>query len=66
MYQWGLVPFWANDLKSLRKPINVRAEILAEKPSVRKLLQSKRYLVLADIFYEWQVASSGKKPYRIL
>ncbi|MBC3541400.1 SOS response-associated peptidase [Rufibacter sediminis] len=67
LYQWGLIPFWAKDLKSLRnKPINARAETLAEKQSFKKLLQSKRCLVLADGFYEWQMSDSHKTPYRIL
>jgi putative SOS response-associated peptidase YedK len=34
--------------------INARAETLAEKPSFKRLLHSKRCLVVADGFYEWR------------
>jgi putative SOS response-associated peptidase YedK len=74
LVQWGLVPGWVKDIQSALKPINARAETLAEKPSFRQLLQRKRCLVLADSFYEWQqvappAGAKGKKakvPHRIL
>ncbi|GGG18291.1 hypothetical protein GCM10011323_23090 [Pontibacter amylolyticus] len=50
----------------LKRSINARAETLTEKPSFRNLLISKRCLVPADGFYEWQVTPQGKVPYRIL
>lgn len=74
LVQWGLVPGWVKELQAALKPINARAETLAEKPSFRQLLQRKRCLVLADSFYEWQqvappAGAKGKKakvPHRIL
>ncbi|WP_162427264.1 SOS response-associated peptidase [Pontibacter pudoricolor] len=65
-FSWGLQPFWAKDAKTVKRSINARAETLAEKPSFRNLLKSKRCLVPADGFYEWQVTEQGKMPYRIL
>lgn len=65
-FQWGLLPAWARDAKGGPKPINARAETLAEKPSFRQLLQRRRCLVLADSFYEWQPTPTGKIPHRIL
>ncbi|MFD2998739.1 SOS response-associated peptidase [Pontibacter toksunensis] len=65
-FSWGLQPFWAKDVKSVKRAINARAETLAEKTSFRNLLKSKRCLVPADGFFEWQVTSQGKVPYRIL
>ncbi|WP_262914559.1 SOS response-associated peptidase [Pontibacter vulgaris] len=65
-FSWGLQPFWAKDAKAVKRSINARAETLTEKPSFRKLLTSKRCLVPADGFFEWQVADHGKVPYRIL
>jgi putative SOS response-associated peptidase YedK len=65
-FSWGLQPFWAKDLKSIKRSINARAETLTEKPSFRNLLKSKRCIVPADGFYEWQVTASGKVPHRIL
>ena len=66
LLQWGLIPGWVKDLKAAPKPINARAETLADKPSFRQLLQRRRCLVPADSFYEWQVTKAGKVPHRIL
>ncbi|MBW3131224.1 SOS response-associated peptidase [Hymenobacter profundi] len=66
LVQWGLIPGWVQDLKKAVKPINARAETLADKPSFRQLLQRKRCLVLADSFYEWQQTPQGKVPHRIM
>jgi putative SOS response-associated peptidase YedK len=66
LVRWGLVPAWSRDPASGPKPINARAETLAEKPSFRQLLARKRCLVLADSFYEWQATERGKIPHRIL
>ncbi|NDK54777.1 SOS response-associated peptidase [Pontibacter fetidus] len=65
-FSWGLQPFWAKDARAVKRSINARAETLTEKPSFRNLLKSKRCLVPADGFYEWQVTEHGKVPYRIL
>ncbi len=65
-FQWGLIPSWTRDPKAGPKPINARAETLAEKPSFRQLLQRRRCLVPADSFYEWKVTPTGKIPHRIL
>lgn len=66
LVSWGLVPSWSRDPASGPKPINARAETLAEKPSFRQLLARRRCLVLADSFYEWQATERGKIPHRIL
>jgi putative SOS response-associated peptidase YedK len=66
LVSWGLVPGWSRDPAGGPKPINARAETLAEKPSFRQLLARKRCLVLADSFYEWQATPAGKVPHRIL
>jgi putative SOS response-associated peptidase YedK len=66
LLSWGLVPAWSKDPAAGPKPINARAETLAEKPSFRQLLARKRCLVLADSFYEWQATERGKIPHRIL
>ena len=66
LVRWGLVPAWSRDPAGGPKPINARAETLAEKPSFRQLLARRRCLVLADSFYEWQATARGKVPHRIL
>lgn len=59
---WGLVPHWAKDTKGAGRMINARAETLAEKPSFKGLLTSRRCLVPMDGFYEWRTDDSGSKP----
>ena len=66
LLSWGLVPAWSRDPAGGPKPINARAETLADKPSFRMLLARRRCLVLADGFYEWQATPAGKVPHRIL
>ena len=63
--RWGLVPFWAKDLKMGSRMINARAETLTEKPAFRSLLRSKRCVVVTDGYYEWQQTNSGKQPFYI-
>jgi putative SOS response-associated peptidase YedK len=52
MMQWGLIPHWAKDSKTIQHPINARAEGLSEKPMFRGLLKDKRCLIPASGFYE--------------
>ena len=66
LLRWGLVPGWSKDPAAGPRPINARAETLAEKPSFRQLLGRRRCLVLADSFFEWQATPAGKVPHRIL
>jgi len=64
--KWGLIPFWSKDEKIGSKLINARIETLQEKPSFRYSLKSKRCIIFADGFYEWDKNSSNKKlPYFI-
>lgn len=59
--RWGLIPFWAKDPSIGVKMINARSETLQEKPSFSKAFNSRRCLIIADGFYEWQ-KMSGKTP----
>ena len=58
--RWGLIPSWAKDETIGNRMINARAETLAEKPSFKRLLRSKRCLVVADGFYEWRQEAGSK------
>jgi len=52
--RWGLVPFWAKDVKIGSRMINARAETVAEKPAFRRAFAKRRCLLPADGYYEWQ------------
>ncbi|MDQ2621551.1 MAG: SOS response-associated peptidase [Actinomycetota bacterium] len=62
--RWGLVPFWAKDLKAGYKMINARSEGLIKSRAYSPLLKKKqnRCLILADGFYEWMKAENPKEP----
>ena len=64
LLRWGLIPSWSKDESIGSRMINARAETLAEKPSFKRLLNSKRCLIVADGFYEWmqEPGSKGKTP----
>ena len=63
MMQWGLVPHWAKDISTIHRPINARAESLAEKPMFRDLLRTKRCIVPASGFFEWKQEGGRKVPF---
>ncbi len=58
--RWGLIPAWAKEESIGSRMINARAETLAEKPSFKRLLHSKRCLIVADGFYEWMQEPGSK------
>ncbi|MEO7236867.1 MAG: SOS response-associated peptidase [Lapillicoccus sp.] len=53
---WGLVPSWAKDVKVGNRMINARADSVLEKPAFKRAAASRRCLVPADGWYEWQVS----------
>jgi len=61
---WGFVPKWAKDPKDAGW-INARAETVHEKPAFRSSFKSKRCLVPATGFFEWQATGEGKVPHYI-
>ena len=68
MMRWGLVPFWAKDVKTGYMMINAKSETLTEKASFRTPFKKRRCLVLADGFYEWTHSENkgAKQPYRFV
>ena len=61
--RWGLVPFWAKDVRIGSRMINARAETVAEKPAFRRAFAKRRCLLPADGYYEWQqLPGAAKQP----
>ena len=60
---WGLVPSWADDPSIGDRMINARAETVADKPAFRHPFRTRRCLVVADGFYEWQRQDGWKRPH---
>lgn len=60
---WGLVPAWTKDPREALRPINARAEGVAEKASFRGPFRHHRCLVPASGFFEWRKAGGAKRPY---
>jgi len=64
--RWGLVPYWAKDVKIGSRMINARSETLVDKPSFRESYRKRRCLVFADSFYEWKrLSEKEKQPMRV-
>jgi putative SOS response-associated peptidase YedK len=64
--RWGLVPFWAKDIKIGYSLINAKAETVAEKPAFRDAFTARRCLIAADGFYEWKkLDAKARQPYAI-
>src|SRR6202521_4694075 len=63
--RWGLIPYWAKDIKIGFSTINARAEEGDTKPAFREAFQRRRCLVPVDNFYEWKKTAVGKQPYAI-
>jgi putative SOS response-associated peptidase YedK len=66
-FRWGLVPSWAKDPSIGSRLINARVESVADKPAFRKALTSRRCIIPADAFYEWEMragekAAKSKRP----
>lgn len=57
---WGLVPSWAKDPKVGLRMTNARAETLLDKPAFARAAASRRCLVPAQGWYEWQVSPVAK------
>ncbi|XVX21317.1 SOS response-associated peptidase [Actinomycetota bacterium] len=56
---WGLVPSWAKDAKVGLRMINARAESVLGKGAFAKAAVSRRLLVPAQGWYEWQVSPTA-------
>lgn len=60
LLKWGLVPAWAKDPAIGNRMINARADSLFEKSAFRPSVLTRRCLVPADGWYEWQASPTEK------
>jgi putative SOS response-associated peptidase YedK len=58
--RWGLIPSWSKDQSGAASMINARSETAATKPAFRDALMTRRCLIPADGFYEWQKMGKQK------
>jgi len=66
LFNWGLIPSWAEDDAIKNYTLNARIETLAKKKSFKDVIQN-RCLIIADGFYEWQwKTKSGSKKEKYL
>ena len=63
--RWGLVPFWAKDIKVGFSNINAKAEGIETNPAFREAFQRGRCLVPVDSFYEWKKLGKQRQPYAV-
>ncbi len=64
--RWGLVPHWTKSIEALKsKPINARSETASSGAMFRDAFRSRRCLVPASGFFEWQGAKPPKQPWFI-
>ena len=65
--RWGLIPYWCEDRKGGRKPINAKCETLRTLPSFREAYRKRRCILPVDGFFEWKAikGQKAKRPYAI-
>lgn len=67
MAGWGLIPFWMkpqNLARSAYSTINARSDRVQTAPTYREAFKSKRCIVPATGWYEWQaITAKTKKPF---
>ncbi len=63
LMRWGLIPSWVKTASGAASMINARSETASTKPAFRDALKSRRCLIPADGFYEWQRRVKSKQPF---
>ena len=64
LMRWGLVPYWAKDIKVSFANINAMAETVDTKPAFKAAFAKRRCLVPIEAFYEWKkLGPKEKQPY---
>ena len=67
MAGWGLVPFWLKPDQLAKQPystINARSDRIRTAPTYREPFKTRRCLVPASGWYEWQkISAKAKRPF---
>ena len=65
--RWGLIPYWCEDPKGGRRPINAKCETVRTLPTFRDAYRRRRCIVPVDGFFEWKAIKSqkAKQPHAI-
>lgn len=63
--RWGLIPHWVKDKQIKAATFNARVETLTQKPFFRDAIKTRRCIIPATGFYEWQKQGEKKQPYYI-
>ncbi len=61
-FRWGLIPSWAKDPKIGYRMINARSETIQEKASFRGPFKTRRCIIPASGFFEWEKKEGKKEP----
>jgi len=61
--RWGLIPSWHNEGRKFSLLNNAKIETVDIKPSFRQSFSKRRCLIIANGFYEWDLAAKPKQPY---
>jgi putative SOS response-associated peptidase YedK len=65
VFQWGLIPHWAQNKEVGENLINAMSEGIETKLSFRLAIRQRRCLIFADSYYEWHRQGLETQPYRV-
>jgi hypothetical protein len=60
--RWGLVPFWAKDIKVGFANINAKAEGIESKPAFREAFQRRRWPRAGSCLLRLKETATGEQP----
>jgi putative SOS response-associated peptidase YedK len=61
--RWGFIPAWYKAPNDGPLIINARSDTIATKPAFREAVRTRRCLVPASGFYEWETVEGRKLPW---
>jgi len=65
LLHWGLIPSWAETPQISSSLTQARSETVRDKPAFKASFRTRRCLIVATGFYEWQSTPAGKQPFHI-